>query len=255
MKLFVISDLHLEHGTVWKPRKKDLTADVIILAGDIHEGAQAFNWIDKTFPGKPVIYIAGNHEFYNNQHPGLRIQLNWEAHKHPNIHYLDDSSVEIGGVLFIGATLWTDYKLFHTQPYSMYACNNKMADHDVIYMDRKRFLAQDALELHEASVKHIEEELFRVRNTDSPEKQKTVVITHHCPSSMSVPEMYKMDEITPGFSSDLSPLIFKYEPTLWIHGHTHTQFDYELGATRVVCNPHGYPRYVTKAKHGVMIKV
>ena len=28
---------------------------------------------------------------------------------------------------------------------------------------------------------------------------------------------------------------------LWIHGHTHTRFDYRVRGTRVVCNPRGYP--------------
>ena len=27
---------------------------------------------------------------------------------------------------------------------------------------------------------------------------------------------------------------------LWIHGHTHESFDYEIGKTRVICNPRGY---------------
>jgi predicted phosphodiesterase len=28
---------------------------------------------------------------------------------------------------------------------------------------------------------------------------------------------------------------------LWIHGHTHDPFDYEINGTRVICNPRGYP--------------
>jgi Icc-related predicted phosphoesterase len=254
MKLFVISDLHIEFGTNWNP-PKDLDADVIILAGDIHNGRKAFEWINRKFPGKQVIYVAGNHEYYNHQHPGLRVQLNMEAHKYPNIHFLDDTSVEIGGILFIGATLWTDYKLFNSPPYSMHMCNEGMTDHDVITMGRQRFMAEDARELHTESVKFIEEELFKVRNVSTVDKQKTVVITHHCPSAMSVAPRFKMNEITPGFASDLSELIFKYEPTLWIHGHTHDAFDYELGVTRVVCNPHGYPREASQYKPGVFVEV
>ena len=43
------------------------------------------------------------------------------------------------------------------------------------------------------------------------------------------------------FASSLEGLIEEYQPILWIHGHTHDPFDYELFATRVVCNPRGYP--------------
>jgi hypothetical protein len=25
-----------------------------------------------------------------------------------------------------------------------------------------------------------------------------------------------------------------------VHGHTHSPFDYQVGATRIVCNPKGY---------------
>ena len=27
---------------------------------------------------------------------------------------------------------------------------------------------------------------------------------------------------------------------LWVHGHTHSSFDYNIHGTRVVCNPRGY---------------
>lgn len=254
MKLFVISDLHIEFGTQWDP-PKDLDADVIVLAGDIHSGRKAFEWINRKFPGKQVIYVAGNHEYYNQQQPALRIQLNMEAIKYPNIHYLDDTTVEIGGILFIGATLWTDYKLFNSQPYSLLMCNRGMADHEVIHVGRKVFTAEDALELHTASVGFIEKELFKVRNVKAVEKQKTVVITHHCPTPLSIAPRYKMNEITPGFTSDLSDLIYKLEPTLWVHGHTHDIFDYEIGATRVVCNPHGYPYENKNYKTGVIVEL
>ena len=29
---------------------------------------------------------------------------------------------------------------------------------------------------------------------------------------------------------------------LWVHGHTHDSFDYEVAGTRVLCNPRGYAR-------------
>ena len=35
-------------------------------------------------------------------------------------------------------------------------------------------------------------------------------------------------------------LIEERKPALWVHGHTHTSFNYTIGPTRVVCNPLGY---------------
>jgi hypothetical protein len=37
------------------------------------------------------------------------------------------------------------------------------------------------------------------------------------------------------------------EICLWTHGHTHEDFDYHIGSTRVVCNPRGYVGYEARA--------
>lgn len=262
MKLYVISDLHIEFGTNWYPKIEDLDeADVVVLAGDIHNGVKAFEWINRKFPNKQVVYVAGNHEYYNHQHPGLRVHLNLESHKYPNIYYLDDSTVEIGGILFAGSTLWTDYNLFNSREYSMFMCGGGsrgetgLADHEVISIGHNRFMPQDALDLHIEAMEFLQSTMFKVQSTALEEKQKTVIVTHHCPTPLSVPDRYKMSEISPGFSSDLSKFILQYEPTLWIHGHTHTSFDYYMGATRVVCKPHGYPRESGKCAQGLIVEV
>ena len=66
------------------------------------------------------------------------------------------------------------------------------------------------------------------------------VATHHYPSANSVPHRFDDDPLTPAFSSRLEWLIEKYQPALWVHGHTHDSFDYNIGNTRVICNPAGY---------------
>ncbi len=40
--------------------------------------------------------------------------------------------------------------------------------------------------------------------------------------------------------SDLSEVIARGRPALWVHGHVHDAFDYGVGATRVLANPKGY---------------
>jgi len=62
MKIQVMSDLHLEFGAFEIPRTD---ADVIVLAGDIHVGIKAIDWIKNQT--KPVIYVLGNHEYYYGQ--------------------------------------------------------------------------------------------------------------------------------------------------------------------------------------------
>jgi Icc-related predicted phosphoesterase len=59
-----------------------------------------------------------------------------------------------------------------------------------------------------------------------------------------VPDEFEGDPLSPAFSSDLSELILKYQPALWVHGHTHGSIDCTIGETRVLCNPKGYgPMY------------
>jgi Icc-related predicted phosphoesterase len=68
----------------------------------------------------------------------------------------------------------------------------------------------------------------------------TVVVTHHGPQWLSVHPRYRADLLTAAFVSDLSALIMDFQPNLWVHGHVHSSFDYSVGQTRVLCNPHGY---------------
>ena len=67
---------------------------------------------------------------------------------------------------------------------------------------------------------------------------KTVVVTHHLPSARSVADRYKTDLLSACFASELDHLFGPM--ALWVHGHTHDCFDYDVGGTRVVCNPRGY---------------
>lgn len=71
---------------------------------------------------------------------------------------------------------------------------------------------------------------------------KVVVVTHHAPSSLSIADEYKGDELmNGGYYSDLTKFI-EDRPSIkvFIHGHTHTKFDYTIGNTRILCNPRGY---------------
>ena len=63
---------------------------------------------------------------------------------------------------------------------------------------------------------------------------------HHAPSSQAVYPRYARDLITPAFASNLKMLMDSDGSALWVRGHMHYSFDYEIHGTRVVCNPRGY---------------
>jgi Icc-related predicted phosphoesterase len=68
-----------------------------------------------------------------------------------------------------------------------------------------------------------------------------VVVGHHCPSELSVAAQYKGNLLNAAFRSGLDAFIeARPQIRLWLHGHTHYNFNYWIGETRVVCNPRGY---------------
>ena len=113
MKALVLSDLHLDFAKfspVHNGHRIDEDADVVILAGDITEGVQGIRWARETFTTKEIVYIAGNHEFYNNNITALPTYLR-EVAERMGVHYLARNAVDIAGVRFLGIFTLLRYAL------------------------------------------------------------------------------------------------------------------------------------------------
>ncbi|TXH01836.1 MAG: metallophosphoesterase [Rhodocyclaceae bacterium] len=246
MKIHILSDTHLEFSTFVPPLED---ADVVVLAGDIGKHTHGFAWALETFyesrhAGRrpAIIYIPGNHEFYDAELHGIRQQLQQAAalarENGIRAWVLDNGSIEIDGVRFLGSTLWTDYQLFGTgaeMAYAMRDAERFLQDHRVIRCSpQPRFSTSQALALHLESAAWLSSELAK------PHTGKAVVVTHHLPSALSVAERFKSAPLSAAFASNLDHLVERAD--LWIHGHTHDNFDYQVGRCRVVCNPRGYVR-------------
>src|SRR4051794_28200811 len=102
MKLNILSDLHLSQGDLATPGSD---ADLVILAGDIGRPGRAIGWASRI--ARPVLYVPGNHEFYGGSIEGTAAELKRLA-AGTSIRVLDCEQAVIGGVRFLGATLWTD---------------------------------------------------------------------------------------------------------------------------------------------------
>ncbi len=230
MKLHILNDLHIEFED-FEPAETD--ADVLVLAGDIGVGMEGLRWAAVRFSDRPVIYVPGNHEFYH-QDIALIDELKAQAPDH--IHVLSDDQVIIGGVRFLGSILWTDFTLFGEADkfFAMQQARQQMTDFSIIQNGDRRFTPEDAIQLHTASRNWLKERL------SEPFDGKTVVVTHHAPSSQSVHPRYANDPLTPAFASNLEYLLDGERVALWVHGHMHESYDYEIYGTRVVCNPRGY---------------
>lgn len=241
MRAWIFSDLHstpLENAPPAVP-----TADVAIVAGDIYEwSVRAIDWLaDYVRPRMRVVYVLGNHEYYRSSLTG-ELSAARRAAADRGIHLLERDSVTIGDIRFLGTTLWTDY-LLHSggsevgRTANMNAARNGLADHHLIYLSDlsdRLFDPIDAYARHASALLWLKQELAK------PFDGKTVVVSHHAPHPGSIAQQWKGDRLTPAFVSDLSDVIERWQPALWVHGHIHHAFDYWVGATRVVCNPHGY---------------
>jgi len=247
MKLWVLSDLHLEEDDMWLPSPPD--ADVAVVAGDVMPGpGYAVRWLAPLARRMPVLFVLGNHEFYGHS---FMEGLEWarEAAATYGVHLLERDAVVIDGVRFVGCTLWTDFMLHAgsgddeedraaEERVAKGEAARRMVDYRRIRQRRlpveEPWTPELSQETHRRSVAWLDER-FR-QPFDGP----TVVVTHHAPHPRSVHPRFAGDLLTPSFVSDLSSEIGRWQPDLWVHGHVHDSCDYRVGRTRVLCNPRGY---------------
>lgn len=235
MRIRVISDLHLERDAIHLP---EVPTDVVVLAGDIGQGTDGLDWAEKMFPGQHVIYVPGNHEYYNHGIPALAIKLRERAQGR-SIHILDNEGVTIAGIRFLGSTLWTDYQLHGDAPEAMRLAASNIRDFKKIFDTRNPDLIRllnptVARQLHMQARTWLELELNQKKDAT------TVVVTHFAPSYKSIHQRYLGHSNNPSFASNMDSIVEQSHAAFWIHGHVHDPVDYFLGSTRVLCNPRGY---------------
>lgn len=244
MRIQFQSDLHLE----FMPDPSDYSiprtdADVIVIAGDIGVNSEIryIDWVLDETHDKPTIVVAGNHEAYMST--WQQCYRNWRhATKGTHVHFLEQEVVELGEVRFLGATLFTDYLLDGDRIKSMSCADIGMNDHRLVYLEprNERFKASDALGIHLATREFLDTELKK------DYAGKTVIVTHHAPSSrcfiktVARSNICRSDLLAPAYASDLENIMASYEISVWFHGHLHHSVDLQIHRTRVLCNPRGY---------------
>lgn len=247
MKVKVASDLHLEFCNDFNHIPNLGNSDILILAGDIicarnlkKNGTlkeiylKFFDMCSKNF--NEVLYVLGNHEHfsfnYESTHKTIREYLP------SNFHLLENETVTIGNWTFLGATLWTNFR--NENPLEMMEAKCIMNDYKTIRITPKyrKLNPDDTLAFHKESKQYL---LNQLQNL----KENVFVISHHAPSYQSVAPEYKMSA-NGAYCSDLDDLILEHpQIKYFVHGHTHTFFDYKIGDCRVICNPAGYPGTTT----------
>ena len=238
MDLLVLSDLHLEMHD-YEPATSGF--DVVVLAGDIHTKARGVRWAQERFT-VPVIYVPGNHEGYGSHWQNVIEKMRQMA-RGSHVHVLNNQSLVLDGVRFVGSTAWTDFSIWPNRPEAMMAAGAGRDPYSPGARDYRhirtsgyrRILPADTATWASQSKAFLRQEFEKA--FDGP----TVVATHHPPSEKSLPHGRALEPLDATDANRWDDLVEASGAALWCHGHTHHPVDYRLGKTQVVSNPVGYP--------------
>jgi hypothetical protein len=220
--------------------------DLVILAGDIHNGLRGIVYADQVarYLSAPVVYIAGNHEFYHHEIHRLLPSLHTAAAQtEGRVHFLENAVASFTfhnhRLHVLGCTLWTDYALHRDPPTAMFEAECRMRDFIYIKSERGDFLPEDTLASHQTSRLWLHETLASLRDTD-PGAQN-LIVTHHAPDAAYLGT--RLGAIAPAYASNLLAEFAPLEPAAWIHGHTHHRHDSINRGIRIASAPRGYVTY------------
>lgn len=250
MRIRILSDLHLEHHD--PPEELCASAggeaDAVVLAGDIGRGPEGVRWARRTFPTVPVLFVPGNHAFYDRHLDSTRLAMEQASDRIPDdpgaaadqngTFVLQQQAVQVGDVRFLGCTFWTGFRLFPGRRLqAIKACRANMDDYQRIHLlrARRRLRPRDTDRYHHSAVAWLRRQL-----SQETEARATVIVTHHAPTRHSVDPRYAGDLTSAAFVARREPLVRESGAALWVHGHVHASFDYRVGRTRVVSNPRGH---------------
>ncbi|MGR9428683.1 metallophosphoesterase [Rhizobium leguminosarum] len=227
-------------------------ADICICAGDISEDiSTTIAYLRRDIERHmPVILVLGNHDYYNSSIDFALERARREI-EGTRIHLLENQSIEMAGCRFVGATLWTDFAVSiggdeHIPPEERRTkafglVPSRIMDFNCIFRSDERRPGENGMvTVQEILQRHISSRNFIDQELSQPSQRRTVVVTHHAPSMQSFDPRFFGNVTNAAFASDLSDLIWRRRPSLWIHGHIHKFRDYMADHTRIICNPVGY---------------
>jgi predicted phosphodiesterase len=252
LKIQLLSDIHLETHPHWRAVPVP-GADLLVLAGDIGSYQSGSRLAGDDFGLEhfsplhgwptPVLFVPGNHEYdaldFDAAHERLRSTC-----ARLGIHWLERQTLVLGGVRFVGTTLWTDFDALGSDEKS----RNKAFRAANYYLqktggtrDAQPWLAEGIRQQALACQAWLHAALAQ------PFDGSTVVVTHFAPSLHSADPRYGRTPGTAGFCNALDALLPQAQ--LWLHGHLHAPSDYVHSGCRVVANPLGYACKNEQALH------
>lgn len=237
MKIRVLSDLHLEFTDYVPADLPSCGEDLVVLAGDIGVGTDGIKWAKLAIRDRPVVYVLGNHEFYQQDWDELLVEAHAVA-AGSNVTVLENESIEIAGLRILGCSLWTDFLAMGRITASAAAAIAKegMTDYRLIRRNRRRDALQPShtMERCQQSRQWLEGE---IASASGP----LLVVTHHAPTLRTLNPEFLLQLSNAAFHNDFDHLI-RPPVIACIHGHTHFSCREEVNGIPVISNQRGYPR-------------
>ena len=247
MKIDIVSDVHLDAwqrfygdnrfmlGDRFVPNKD---SSVCVMAGDVGNDWMWYSnfveYLSERY--EHVVAVPGNHDFYDLNFHKTKVlaQSSYDSDARRNIWLTEEDpslkTVEIDGVKFVCATLWTNF--WGAPEVHGRQCMEWLNDFKYI---PEVVSADNPVETMAGWYQRSRD--FLMKNADAD-----VVVTHFAPSVQSIHPQYAGNELNPYFCNDDEALVNFVSPKIWVHGHTHNSMDYRINNTRVLCSPVGYPR-------------
>ncbi len=230
MKIGLISDLHLDTHKNYKKILEEIArvykeVDILILAGDIAEG-RSEEWKEcyEYFCGEKgitVVAVEGNHTHYSTTREYLTNASNDLVNRFPNLHILNNELRTVKGVRFFGGTMW------FREVKNDYWLKRGMNDFRQIPNFEKWVYEENAD--------------FTKKLQQLQPGEVDVVVTHHVPSSSCIALKYLNSPLNRFFICDQVDEIERLQPKVFTSGHVHNKVDFNIGKTRMLINPYGYP--------------
>jgi predicted phosphodiesterase len=258
MRILVVSDLHIDINKTMEfgfINEID-NVDLVVIAGDIAgHYSKELKFLESLKTKTPIIAVAGNHlgyDYYTYNEPhniedgtlGFAIRTLQNIDK--PVHYLHNEFLEFEDFIIYGGTMYTDFNLQGIQKISMERAKKGLNDFRYVQVydhieERVRTVEPRDYVKWFKQFKDGLDDILETTNKD------IIVVTHFNPSHKCINKKfleYSMSRLNPAYASNLTEFILQNSKIkLWISGHTHTPFDFNLEHCRLVCEPYGYYGY------------
>ncbi|UWQ74422.1 metallophosphoesterase [Leisingera sp. M658] len=268
-KVAVLADLHLDsyrnigkepfesHGLDSSLQWAEL--DALIIAGDLANTPfsnwhAVFAYLSRFMDPSRTIIFPGNHDYYMGfLNADDELEKLAEA---AGVHFAQQREVRHGDDRYLCTTLWTDFALLGDVQNAMSVALRNMNDYVQIskrletgplspfeLLGRPQQAAitpEDILSLHKAQRQWLEDRLAEPHWVPNG---RSFVVTHHGPHPDAAGQI---DDLTPAFHSDLTPLFDQHWIDGWYFGHSHRRLAAQVGSTPVRNVSVGFPL----EKHG-----